>query len=73
VVAEIALALVLLVGAGLLIRSFARIVSTSAGFDSSNVLTAWLALPSAKYPDESRQASFFEELNARLNASPGVG
>ena len=72
VVAEIALSFVLLVGAGLLLRSFAHLVSVRRGFDAEHVLTAFLALPSARYGDDVRQRAFWQEVEARLNATPGI-
>jgi putative ABC transport system permease protein len=71
VVAELALALVLLAGAGLLGRSFARLRSVDPGFDTRDVLTMRLSLPQAKYSPEE-VAPFFEELRERFRAVPGV-
>jgi putative ABC transport system permease protein len=71
VVAELALALVLLAGAGLLGRSFARLRSVEPGFDTRDVLTMRLTLPQTKYSMEE-VAPFFEELRDRLEAVPGV-
>ncbi len=71
VVAELALALVLLAGAGLLGRSFARLRSVEPGFDTRDVLTMRLSLPHGKYSPE-KVAPFFEELRDRLGAVPGV-
>jgi putative ABC transport system permease protein len=72
VLAEIALALVLLVGAGLLLRSFATLHGVDPGFRSGGVLTLEVAPPQFKYPDEAQQAAFYERLLARLAALPGV-
>ncbi|HEV2915194.1 MAG TPA: ABC transporter permease [Pyrinomonadaceae bacterium] len=72
VVSEVALSLVLLVGAGLLIRSFLQLQTVNPGFDPHNVLTASIALPSAKYAEERQQAEFFNQLLERAAAQPGV-
>ena len=72
VVAEVALALVLLIGAGLLTRSFVRLQRVDPGFDPSGVMTADLWLPATKYPDEARQAAFYAEVVRRLSAAPGI-
>ncbi|HEY2801981.1 MAG TPA: ABC transporter permease [Chthoniobacterales bacterium] len=72
VVAEIALAVVLLVGAGLMLRSFAAMREVDPGFDPSHVLTMRLQLPRAKYPDDAARTRFFRELTARVSQLPGV-
>jgi putative ABC transport system permease protein len=72
VIVEIALALVLLVGAGLLIRSFASLRGVKPGFDPQNVLTARIALPSLKYDDDGRCMRFFRDAVERVSAIPGV-
>jgi putative ABC transport system permease protein len=71
VVAEVALALVLLVGSGLMIKSLWRLQSVNPGFDSSKLLTARLLLPASKYKD-SQRTEFFKQLVERLQALPGV-
>jgi putative ABC transport system permease protein len=71
VVAEIALSVVLLLGAGLFIRSFMNIQRISLGFDPGDVLTMRLTLPSDQYPGEAAGA-FFDRLVERLGALPGV-
>jgi putative ABC transport system permease protein len=71
VIVEMALALILLVSAGLLIRSLIRLQSVNPGFDPHNVMTASLDLPDAKYSDP-KKAEFFRELIPLLNALPGV-
>ncbi len=72
VVAETALALVLLVGAGLLIKSFARLMDVNPGFSTENVLTAQLNLPPAPYPDRAAQRLFWQRLLEKARAIPGV-
>ncbi len=72
VVGEVALALTLLTGAGLLIRSFARLQGVDPGFDPRHVLTFNLALPSARYPSDTARAAFFDAVRAQLAALPGV-
>ena len=72
VVAEVALALTLLVGAGLLIRSFARLQGVAPGFDPRNLITVNVALPRAKYTTPVSRAAFFETLRLRLVELPGV-
>lgn len=72
IVAEIALTLVLLVGAGLLLQSFARMQRAELGFDPVNLLTARIALPEKNYPDDERRHGFNERLLARLASLPGV-
>lgn len=71
VVAEVALSLMLLVGAGLLIKSFTHLRATDPGFDPQKLLAMQLALP-AKEGEGRKVANFFSELNARLKAIPGV-
>jgi putative ABC transport system permease protein len=72
VTAQVALAVVVLIGAGLLARSFDRLVSTNAGFDAGNLLTARVAVPSSVYNDPTKVRTFYEQLLARLRAIPGV-
>jgi putative ABC transport system permease protein len=71
-VAEVALALVLLTGAGLLARSFARLLAEKPGFDVDPVLTVFVSLPRYAYPDARAQAAFERRAVARLQALPGV-
>jgi predicted permease len=71
VVAEIALAVVLLSGAGLLIRSFMRVQSANRGFDSNNVLLLQVDLPGT-YNDQAKRSGFFIEVVGRMRALPGV-
>lgn len=72
VVVEVALALVLLVGAGLMTRSFSRLLEVNPGFDPSNVITAQVMLPASKYPERHQRVQFFEAVVARLRGTPGV-
>ncbi|HKH49569.1 MAG TPA: ABC transporter permease [Thermoanaerobaculia bacterium] len=72
VLGEVAVALVLLVGAGLLLRSFARLRAVDPGFHPKGVLTAELILPEKKYAEQERQILFTRELLDRLRAIPGV-
>src|SRR5262245_21406039 len=72
-IAELALALVLLVGAGLMIKSFLRLLAVPKGFNPEGVLTLALTPSLAKYPQESpRRLAYFEESLARVQALPGV-
>jgi putative ABC transport system permease protein len=72
-VAEVAFALLLLVGAGLTLTSFNRLLSVAPGFQPERVLTAQLSLPRARYANDTAQARFWEQLLPRLRAVPGVG
>lgn len=72
VVAEVALAFVLLSGAGLLIRSFFRMQNADLGFDSTNVLTAGLPLTDKRFPDPVRLNQHVREIMANIQALPGV-
>ena len=72
VIAEVALALMLLVGAGLLIKSFTRILGVSPGFDAKNVLTMGIALPAARYPSDTARIAFWDQALPRIAAIPGV-
>jgi predicted permease len=72
IVAEIALALVLRAGAGLMLRSFIRLQQVATGFNAEHVLTAHLSLPTARYPERNQTAIFFRQLFERLRALPGV-
>ena len=72
VVTEIALSLVLLVGAGLMIRSFLRLRNVNIGLEAHNVITATVALPGAKYRTDEQRATFFKELTERVRTVPGV-
>ncbi|HEY2821051.1 MAG TPA: ABC transporter permease [Candidatus Acidoferrum sp.] len=70
--AEIALALVLLVAAGLLLRSFSKLTEVSPGFQVENIVKAEVALPRAQYATPQQQLSFSQNLLARLQSQPGM-
>jgi len=72
VIAEVASALVLLVGAGLLLKSFVRLRETSSGLNPAGVLTAQISLPRAKYGQPPQQAAFTQEVVQSLQTTPGV-
>jgi putative ABC transport system permease protein len=72
VAGELALALILLAGAGLLIKGFLRLRSVDPGFNPANVITMYLQLPGTRYPQIPMQTNFRRELLARINAFPGV-
>jgi len=71
-VAEIALSIVLFIGAGLLVKSFRNLTAVQTGFDGNGVLTAQLALPLDQYQELDRQRTFFHDLVEHLQALPGV-
>ncbi|HYG08780.1 MAG TPA: ABC transporter permease [Pyrinomonadaceae bacterium] len=72
VVSEVALSLLLLVSAGLLIKSFNRLQQTELGFDPTNVLTLRVPLPEARYKENGQVENFWDELLRRVRALPGV-
>ena len=72
VAGEVALALVLLVGAGLLLRSLVHLQQEETGFDSDGVMTANVSLPASRYQQPERQAGFYRAVLDRLSATPGV-
>jgi len=72
VISELAVALVLLVGAGLLIKGFSRLRSMNPGFHSANVMTMYVQLPATRYGEIPKQTQFRRELLSRLNSLPGV-
>src|SRR5262249_25608379 len=72
VVAEVSLTLVLLIGAGLLIRSFYRLQQVNAGFVDEHVLSFTVQLPLQKYPNEQKWLSFYHQVLDRLRSLPGI-
>jgi putative ABC transport system permease protein len=72
VVSEIALSLMLLIGAGLFIRSFAALLKSDPGFNPEGILTANINLPVARYKDEPLRAAFYADLVQRVKTLPGV-
>ena len=72
VVGQVGLSLLLVVSAGLLLRSFVRLLNVDPGFDATNVLTMNVSLPTVKYAKPEQQIAFFDELVRRVEAVPGV-
>jgi len=72
IVAEVALALVLLGGAGVMQRGLARMLERAPGWDAGRVLTATLPVPAARIDNDARRVVYFQELERRLSALPGV-
>jgi len=72
VIAEMALAVMLVVGAGLLLRSFWNLLRVDSGFDRKNLTTFNVVLPAVTYADSMRRVMFFDNLTTRLSAVPGV-
>ena len=72
VVSEVAIALVLLISAGLLVRSFAKLLDVQPGFDPHNVLTLRMSLPTAQYNSATKVDTFYNDVVARVSALPGV-
>ncbi len=72
VVAEVALAMLLLVSAGLLLRSFARMLGTNPGFRPEHVVTAFVGLPKESYPTQEKVDEFLQNLRERVGELPGV-
>jgi putative ABC transport system permease protein len=72
VVGQVALSLLLFIGAGLLLRSFVRLLHVDPGFDAQNVVTMDLSLPTVKYAKPEQQIAFFDEVLRRVSALPGV-
>jgi len=72
VIGQVAFSILLLIGAGLLVHSFARLLTIDPGFDAHNVLTMYVPLPTVKYAKTDQQVMFFDELVRRVSALPGV-
>ena len=72
VATQYAVAIVLMTGAGLLIRSFQLLNSVNRGFETTHLLTVWVRLPYEKYKEPAHGQAFFEEAVQRLNYLPGV-
>ena len=72
VIAQMSLAIVLLVGAGLLVRSLQRLIAVDPGFDPANISAVTITLPDATYPDSLRRVAFYERLLERVRTMPGV-
>jgi putative ABC transport system permease protein len=72
VVGQVSLSLLLLIGAGLLMRSFGRLLGTDPGFDAHNVLTMNVSLSTVKYAKPEQQIAFFDEMLRRVSVLPGV-
>ncbi len=72
VVGEVALAVTLVIGAGLLLRSFWNLMRVDAGFDRTNLTTFGIALPPRAYKDSTRRVAFYDNLTRQLSAVPGV-
>jgi putative ABC transport system permease protein len=72
VISEFALALVLLIGSGLMLKSFVRVQNVQPGFEPARLLTVRVALPDTKYDDFQKSRAFFEQLFARLQSRPEV-
>jgi len=72
VIAQMSLAIVLLVGAGLLVRSLQRLIAVDPGFDPANISALTITLPDATYPDSLRRVAFYERLLERVRNMPGV-
>jgi putative ABC transport system permease protein len=72
VVVEVAMALVLLVGAGLMTRSFTKLLAVNPGFDPGNVIAAQVFLPTTKYRERHRLVQFFEDVVQQVRGAPGV-
>jgi putative ABC transport system permease protein len=72
VISQVALSLLLFIGAGLLLHSFVQLLHVDPGFDTQNVLTMGLSLPTVKYAKPEQQIAFFDEVVRRVSTLPGV-
>ncbi|HXU10075.1 MAG TPA: ABC transporter permease, partial [Blastocatellia bacterium] len=72
IISEIAIALVLLIGAGLLIQSFVRLRHVDLGYDSKGLSTIWVSASPARYPDDESKTRFFKRLVDEVSAVPGI-
>ncbi|MDX6613049.1 MAG: hypothetical protein QOD75_2235, partial [Blastocatellia bacterium] len=72
IVAEVALSLVLLIGAGLMVRSYVEMIRSDLGIRPENVLALQVSLAADSYADKSKKINFYEQLNQRVGALPGV-
>ena len=72
IASEVALALILLVGAGLLVKSFSRLLEVKLGFDPQNLLTMQVSLPTSKYKTAEQRRAFYEQALKQIKAAPGV-
>lgn len=73
VISEIALSFVLLIGAGLMLKSFMRLRAVNPGFDPNHLLTVWIRLSALRYPDLAKRPEFFKQVLQRVEALPGAG
>jgi len=72
VISELAVSVVVLIGAGLLIRSFNLLLSMGSGFNQTNLITATVSLPASRYPNPESRTLFYDQLLARLRSLPGT-
>jgi hypothetical protein len=72
VIGQVALSLLLLIAAGLLLKSFRELLNVDPGFDASNVLSMNVSLPTVKYSKPQQQIAFFDEVLRRVESVPGV-
>jgi hypothetical protein len=72
VISEVALSVMLLVGAGLMVRSFSHLISQNLGYNPEQVVSFDLGLPFKKYPTLAERARFFQQLKAKMDVVPGV-